>query len=137
MVQTFSPEHPAIQAAMQHDYLQFAGLELPTREQFGYPPVGAMVRIVIRGESELATEQFSDHITDLLLAQIDEHCPEVRLLGAAPAPVAKLRGKFRYHALLQGPERAVLRKLAEDLFEKVKAPDEIQWIVDVDPLDML
>ncbi|MFT5524576.1 MAG: primosomal protein N' (replication factor Y) [Pirellulaceae bacterium] len=137
LVQTFSPEHPALQAAMQHDYIQFAELELPTRAQFGYPPYGAMVRLVIRGESETATEHFSNHITDILLAQIEQECPAVRLLGAAPAPVAKLRGKYRYHALLQGPERAVLRKLVQDLFQKVKIPDEIQWIVDVDPLDML
>ncbi len=52
LVQTFSPEHPAIQAAVRHDYRGFAQQELPIRQMLGYPPFASMVRLVVRGPSE-------------------------------------------------------------------------------------
>ena len=54
LVQTFSPDHPAIRAAVRHDYAAFAAQELPLREMLHYPPFAAMIRLVIRGESEAA-----------------------------------------------------------------------------------
>src|SRR5690606_18476597 len=59
LVQTFSPEHPVIQAAIRHDYHSFAQGELPNREMLGYPPYSEMVRLVIRGPSEAQTEGFA------------------------------------------------------------------------------
>ncbi len=50
LVQTFSPDHPAIRAAVRHDYAAFAAQELPLREMLHYPPFAAMIRLVIRGE---------------------------------------------------------------------------------------
>ena len=47
LVQTFSPDHPAIRAAVRHDYAQFAAEELPSRKEVFYPPYGAMIRLVI------------------------------------------------------------------------------------------
>ena len=47
LVQTFSPEHPAIQAATRHDYHAFADTELPIRQQFAYPPFGRMILSLI------------------------------------------------------------------------------------------
>jgi primosomal protein N' (replication factor Y) (superfamily II helicase) len=51
LVQTFSPEHPAIQAAVNHDFGMFAEQELPLREAHEYPPAAAMIRIVVRGKA--------------------------------------------------------------------------------------
>src|SRR5262249_10815489 len=52
LVQTFSPDHPAIQAAVQHDFNAFTREELPLRAAHQYPPIAAMVRIVVRGKSK-------------------------------------------------------------------------------------
>ena len=49
LVQTFSPDHPAIQAAVRHDYRRLRPAELPIRREFGYPPFAAMIRLVVRG----------------------------------------------------------------------------------------
>ena len=59
LVQTFSPDHPAIRAAVRHDYAAFAAEELPLREMLHYPPFAAMIRLVIRGESEAAAKEFA------------------------------------------------------------------------------
>ncbi|MDO4558567.1 MAG: primosomal protein N', partial [Planctomycetia bacterium] len=56
LLQTFSPDHDAIAAAVHHDYLRFAEKELPLREQFGYPPYARMLRLVIRGPVEETTQ---------------------------------------------------------------------------------
>jgi primosomal protein N' (replication factor Y) len=47
LVQTFSPDHPAIQAAVRHDYAAFAAGELPMRQMLRYPPFAAMIRLVV------------------------------------------------------------------------------------------
>jgi primosomal protein N' (replication factor Y) (superfamily II helicase) len=59
LVQTFSPEHPAIIAALRHDYLGFAQHELPSREEYGYPPYVSLARLIFRGTSETQTEHFA------------------------------------------------------------------------------
>ena len=67
IVQTFSPEHPAIQAASRHDYHGFAKDEMVIRRRFSYPPCGSVARIIIRGSIEQVTEA----VADALLIQLD------------------------------------------------------------------
>ncbi len=89
LVQTFSPEHPAIQAAVRHDYAAFAAAELPIREMLSYPPFGTMVRLVIRGPSEEVTGQFAAHLAEQITAALEQGATETRVLGPAPAPFAR------------------------------------------------
>ena len=135
LVQTFTPEHPAIIAATRHDFVQFAEGELPCRERFGYPPFGAMVRIIVRGDAVEPVSAWADHLGAALTEALEGQ--PVRVMGPAPAPIAKLRGKHRYHLLLLGPDGEPLRAAVRDVMQRVKTPDDVQWIADVDPLDML
>ena len=137
LVQTFSPEHPAIQAALRHDYTSFAANELPTRQQFHYPPFSSLVRLIVRGSSEAATEQFTDQLTARLRNSVERQSAEVRVLGPAPAPIAKLRDKYRFHTLLQAADVQQIRDIVREAISGLKPPDDVQWVVDVDPLDML
>lgn len=137
LVQTFSPEHAAIQAAMHHDYGEFARLEMQEREEFGYPPVKALIRLVVRGPREEATEQFADHVGDRLESAIEQADGAIRLLGPAPAPIAKLEGRFRFHLLLLSTDRQAMRAAVLRATGGLKPPDDVQWIVDVDPVSML
>jgi len=138
LVQTFSPEHPAIRFALQHDYQGFAAEELPTRHALGYPPFGSLVRLVIRGPKQETTRGFADHLSTLLREQLLESGePQPRILGPAPAPLAKLRDNYRFQIQLQGPDGALLRGAVRIVSDRLKPPDDVQWIADVDPLDML
>lgn len=137
LVQTFSPEHPAIVAATKHDYRMFADQEVPVREEYGYPPASSMIRGIIRGPSERTTESFAEHLCDEIQRGLDEHCPDARLLGPSPAPIGKLRGKFRFHFLLFAQEINVLRDIVRATTADIKPPEDVQWVVDVDSLDML
>jgi len=137
LVQTFSPEHAAIQAATRHDYIAFAQQELPARSEYRYPPMAAMIRLIFRGATESTTEQFAEHVVDRLLEAIEQEQAHVRVLGPAEAPIAKLRGKYRFHSLLQGEDRATMREVVRQATAGLKPPQDVQWVVDVDPLDLL
>ena len=140
LVQTFSPEHPAIMAAQRHDYEAFASFDLPQRQQFGYPPFGAMARIIIRGESEPRTSDFAMTIVERLHEAKDredgEGSEQVRILGPAPAPLPKLQGRYRFHVLATCSARPLLRSLMQTALETT-TPNDIQFAVDIDPMSML
>ena len=136
LVQTLNPDHPAIVAAVRHDYLRFAEQELQGRAALRYPPCGSIVRLVVRGPKEEATRAAIDELASRL-KKLAADLPDVRVLGAAPAAIPKLRGSFRFQIQLQALAIDPLRELAEQVTSKLKLPDEMFCTVDIDPWDML
>ena len=137
LVQTFSPDHPAIIAATQHDYIGFAEGELPMRRQVAFPPYGRLARIVVRSPSETLAEQMSENIAKTIQTVADELEVTLSICGPAPAPVEKLRGKFRFHLLIQTDLETRLQPVIQKATPLIKPIDDVQWIFDIDPLDML
>jgi len=137
VVQTFSPDHYAIECASRHDYRKFAETETEIRSALNYPPFGAMVRIIFRGESEARTQAFAAELGGAMQEYFDSHQVAARLLGPTPAPIARLRRKFRFHILAQASSKSALQQAVRFAEGKHRAPDDVQWLPDVDPLDML
>ncbi|MDB4533846.1 primosomal protein N' [Vicingaceae bacterium] len=137
LVQTFCPEHPAIVAATQHDYCQFASFELLQRAEYNYPPLAKMARMVVRGAEETPTELFAASLAERVEKSARELDAEIDILGPAAAPVEKLRGKFRFHFLLQSAFGVDIQGVVRRATNNIKPPEGVQWIVDIDPLDML
>ena len=137
LVQTYSPQHLAIEAASRHDYALFADGELPVRRQYGYPPYARMIRLIARGPDQGLTEQFMDALASRLRSEMAARGAAPRMLGPAPAPIAKLRGRFRFHLLLVGAEDRRVGEAVRAATEGLKVPEGVEWISDVDPLDML
>ena len=137
LVQTFSPDHPAIRSAVRHDYAGFAAQELPLRKMLHYPPFASMIRLVIRGDSEVVTEQSAQQLGKCISAALEAQEAGARVLGPAPAPFARLRGKFRFQIQIQGPDGEKLRAAVRIAEREVSMPEGVQWIADVDPLEML
>ncbi|GIW90080.1 MAG: primosomal protein N' [Pirellulaceae bacterium] len=135
-VQTYTPEHPALLAAAHHDYESFARSELAARRRFGYPPFGQMIRVVVRGPVAEEAEKFAETLGNFLRQQWPT--TDARLLGPAVAPMAKLQGKYRFHLLLLTCENLdPLRRLLREARRTLNPPDQVHWIADVEPLDML
>jgi primosomal protein N' (replication factor Y) (superfamily II helicase) len=142
LVQTYSPEHYAILAAIDHDYARFAAAELPSRQEHLYPPYAALIRFIVRSETDSAAEQFAEAAATSLQAAIekaaiDGNPLEHRLLGPAPCPIPKLRGMFRYHILLSSSAGDALREAVRTALAGLVEIDGVQWVVDVDPVDLL
>jgi primosomal protein N' (replication factor Y) len=140
VVQTSTPDHPAIVAAAKHDYEAFVRSELPIREALLYPPFGSIVRVVVRSVDERAAADWAGHIADRMRKEAGQ--PEgsgaaVRVLGPAPAPITRLRDRFRWHLQVQGPDGDSLRELVRRATAGLQTPDNVAWIIDVDPVEML
>jgi primosomal protein N' (replication factor Y) len=143
VIQTFQPEHPAIRPVREHDYEAFYAAELEQRRALGYPPFARIVHVLVSGEEEAATAEVAERLAALAREAVgaaDE--PPSRAFavrGPAPAPIARLRDRFRFQLLIRGSdEKRVLdagRALAEHAHRKTDADTRIQ--VDPNPVNML
>ncbi len=129
LVQTYMPDHPAIQAALRHDHAGFVQTELLARQRFGYPPFVHLALLETRHLDE-SRAQAAMHV---LVERARATGVEVR--GPLYAGVAKVRGIWRWHALLRSPDRrplhAALRILERDVTPLL--PPGVTYSVDVDP----
>jgi primosomal protein N' (replication factor Y) len=139
VVQTSTPDHPAIRAAAVHDYEAFVRSELPIREALLYPPFGNVVRLVVRGADEDRVAAWAGTLAERFREEAGKEgsAAGLRVLGPAPAPIPRLRERFRYHLQVHGPDGPALRALVTRATTGLKTPDGIAWIVDVDPVEML
>ena len=137
LVQTYSPDHPAIIAACKHDSDLFSQQELAQREQFGYPPFSSLARIIFRGPNQEAVGDFSDELIRKIQLEIAKVNAKIRVLGPSPPPIAKLRGHYRYHAMLVAQDAAAMNSILSRIQSTVKTPDDVLYLIDIDPLDML
>ncbi len=136
VVQTLSPEHPAIQRAAKHDFAGFAAAEDELRRELGYPPHGRLVRVVFEDEELERVQKSAEKMVESLQADFDR--AEIIALGPAPAPIAMARGRHRAHVLLKaGAECALLPEILAKvrLFASEQARPKIS--IDVDPVSML
>jgi primosomal protein N' (replication factor Y) len=136
LVQTFNPDHPAIVAATRHDYDGFARQELKHREEFGYPPFGNMARFVVRGPQETLAREMAQRLADLAEAWPDR-TEDCRIVGPAEAPITRLRGNFRFHFLMQSQHEEILHAWIEHVQQAAPAIDDVLFIVDFDPQEMM
>jgi primosomal protein N' (replication factor Y) len=86
--------------------------------------------------------EWATHLTARLRAEAAacgaaEGQAAIRVLGPAPAPIPRLRERFRWHLQVLGPDGAILRGLVRRATAGLKTPPDLAWIVDVDPVDML
>ena len=140
LVQTRHPEHPSLTFALDHDFRGFAERELVSREALAYPPFGRLVRVIVEGPSSEATQQAERVALHLRRAagSLEGIAPgEVMVLGPAPAPLEKLRGRERHQILIKGKDASqITRTLARARLES-QATRETRTIIDVDPAGML
>src|SRR5262249_18761739 len=78
LVQTYTPDHPAIRAAVRHDYLTFVQSELPEREKYGVPPFGRLVRLIARGPEESAVFAYLKELAAAVPAGAESSGPHSR-----------------------------------------------------------
>jgi primosomal protein N' (replication factor Y) (superfamily II helicase) len=135
LVQTLSPDHLAIRAAVRHDFEMFAHEELVVRKLLHYPPYGSMIRLVVRGPAEETARAVAEQVA-IGLREISDP-KEVRVMGPAVAAIAKLRDQFRFQIQVQAATMPPLHDVVTRATAKLKLPDKVILAVDVDPWDML
>ncbi len=140
LVQTFTPDHPAVALAGAHDYPAFVEAELLQRRQHNYPPFQRLIRVIVRGKHQKETADFAERLAGAFneaLARRGEAASAIRLLGPAEAPVFRLKDYYRYHFQLQSHSPGELHRLIRDVSPTMRSPAGVELALDVDPYNML
>ena len=137
IVQTLQPDHFSLQRAMHHDFRGFAEQELAARRETGYPPFMRLVQIRCEGENLDATERIARAIAAYLREQSDK---TIGILGPAPAPIERVRRRYRWQLLVRGRSGGAVRRAAHAARTAVARQArtaDVRLLVDVDPYSML
>ena len=133
IVQTFSPDHYAVQAAVTHDYASFYAQEILFRKELKYPPFSRFVNLIAVDEHETKA---ADRANALAAALERETPKEVEIIGPAPAPIARLKNQFRFHVALRAPADLPLSDSVRAALERLSPTDRLSIHIDMDPLNM-
>jgi primosomal protein N' (replication factor Y) len=137
IVQTFVPDHYALAPVGSHDFEGFYREEISHRESLGYPPFGQLTRIVVHAEEEEHARRAIEEVAAAAQKAIPEGVA-LEVLGPAPAPLARLRGRYRFMFLLKGDAPAALRVASKAALQAGRRlPREVQMSLDARPINML
>jgi primosomal protein N' (replication factor Y) len=138
LIQTYNPEHPAVVLASRHDVGRFLEVELKDRAETRYPPFSRLALVRIDALDARAAEQAAKQLADALAATAPSRDGRVDVLGPTPAPIARLRGRYRYRIMLRSKERGPLRAALAAIDPRLRELDRrVRAIIDVDPVGMM
>jgi primosomal protein N' (replication factor Y) len=128
IIQTYSPEHYAIQAAAGHDYAFFYNKEVDYRRQLRYPPFSRLASLIYTHKNDAACQREAERMNRLLAGEAAaKGIADLSVIGPAPAFIHRLRGRFRWQIVLRGSD------LPAFLF---RIPFPQGWTVDIDPIGL-
>jgi primosomal protein N' (replication factor Y) len=139
LVQTLRPGHPSLEAAARHDYAGFMHGELERRRALGYPPFARLVNLRLDGREPRAVEDAATELARGLRAQAASvSLPADAVLGPAPPPIERIKGRYRWQILLRAAAVPPLRALARAARAREAAlrRDGVRLVIDVDPYSM-
>jgi primosomal protein N' (replication factor Y) len=150
LLQTFQPDHPVIAAMLSGDADKFYAQEIALRERAGLPPFGRLAALIVSATDAALAEAHARALARAAHAlppspryrvatggDLPER-DEIMLLGPAEAPIALIRGRYRYRLLARGPKNADMQAFLRDLLATApKAQGGVRVQIDVDPQSFL
>jgi len=133
IIQTYTPEHPVIEAVKDYNFDEFMQVELAQRQALNYPPAGQMALIHLSSEQSIEVERAANQLTNYLQSRSIEW----EILGPVPALIARVSNRFRWQIMLKfSPELLPQLPQLEDLRSQVD-PKIVRVSIDIDPLTIL
>jgi len=114
LVQTYCPEHYSITAAAAHDCAGFYRSEAPVRRSLGYPPFAHLARLLFTHKDEEEVKKGAGTAKAVLEGVVSGCGDRIDILGPAPAPLAKIKDRFRWQLVLKGPRRNTLKEIIKE-----------------------
>lgn len=143
LVQTWHPEHHAIQRAAEHDFAGFVERELPLRQGLGYPPYARMTMLRVSSPEESRAHKAAWRCKELI-DRAAPHLPNgrLRIRGPAPAPMYRVKGRYRWQLLVTAPDHKAMSTLLHLTGEAFRAAGkeagkDTRVVIDRDPVAML
>ena len=150
LIQTYQPEHPVMRALLCGDPEEFYAQEIALRERTGLPPFGRLAALIVSGRDATLVEAHARALaraahalpatSDYRVATVGglPEPDEIAVLGPAEAPIALLRGRFRFRLLVKAPRRADVQGFLRALLAAAPpARGGVRVQVDVDPQSFL
>jgi primosomal protein N' (replication factor Y) (superfamily II helicase) len=132
-LQTHQPEHPVMKALVASDRQAFYASEIEARERAGYPPFGRLASLIISAGDRPTAEGYARKLA--AIAPLDPH---IQVLGPAEAPLAVIKGRYRFRLLVKSARSVALSEyLREWLAAGPKIKGNLKLVVDVDPQSFL
>ena len=134
LLQTHQPDHSVIRAILSGDEVGFWNAEAGAREVAAVPPFGRLAGIIISALDPEVAFDLGKHLArqKAALERIG-----AQVYGPAPAPITRIRGRFRVRLLIKAAKRAPLQKAISQWLRQVKLPNGIRLSVDIDPQTFL
>ena len=136
VVQTYYPDHYAILAASKHDYASFVERELKFRRWMHYPPFGVLANVLVQSQKLEEAAAWSGEIGKWF----QKTAPEgVRVLGPCTAPIARIKGTYRFHLILKASSRKALNAALRGMLGHADGAGvpRRNLVVDVDALRLM
>lgn len=142
LIQTYTPEHYAIKTAKKHDYESFFQQEIKNRELLNYPPFTRLCRFLVTGTYQEDVENAANVLRDILNEKVKKagFYDQIQLMGAAPAPLARIKNRYRWHLMLKAARIEQLQEVALaglNEFDRRFSSRRIRIAVDVEPQNMM
>jgi len=135
LIQAFAVNHPVLQLAAEQDFEAFFSREMHYRRALRYPPLSALVKIVIHDRAELKAQRWAAQLADALREEGGER---LMISGPGPAPVERLKGVHRQQILARSAGRRRLVQTVDRVLGRVEGEIPRRAIlVDVDPLSLM
>lgn len=135
IVQAFTPFHPAIQYARQHDFPGFYDQELEFRQQLRYPPCGRVALFTLKGRNEDKVRFTATHLAKEL-ERLLSPLKDWTLAGPAPAPLLRAETYYRHQIMVRTRQMSRLSRLVEGLLVSLSLPEDVSLVVDIDPVNL-
>ncbi len=141
LIQTYAPHHYSIRAARDQDYDRFIRRELRLRQELGWPPYSRMALVRIEGADAAAVAAMAERAAKALRGQVGAaKVDAMRVLGPAPAPIERLRGRYRWQVVVRSTEAAAMRAALASMQAQLGGRDARGGVfvgIDLDPVNML
>lgn len=134
LIQTFTPNHPAIQTAKNHDFLSFYEQELRFRKELNYPPYTHFLVLTVQGKKEEQVKRAIQAVKKELRSSLNG---VAEISGPMAAPLSRINKKFRWQLIFKGKKVLKVNQQLQKVFSKVNGQFPVQFLVDVDPTIML
>jgi primosomal protein N' (replication factor Y) len=133
LVQTYQPEHPVMAALLSGDAERFYAEETCAREMAGLPPYGRLAALIVSASERAAAEAHGRALA------LEAHPPEgVMVLGPAEAPLALIRGRYRFRLLVKTEREVDLQAFLRAWLARAPKPrGNVKVAIDVDPQSFL
>jgi primosomal protein N' (replication factor Y) len=141
VVQTWDPDHVAVALAARHDVRAFLERELEDRRELGYPPFTHAALVRVDSLDEHDARDACARLAQTARSTRFVHGGAVLVQGPAPAPIARVRHRWRFRLMLRAAQRADLRSVLATLDEEIDSGKSlargVRAVIDVDPVQLL